>query len=64
MRHPTGLPVTFAHITTNPLYAVIFYSDENSTVYSYSINGQYLDSFCEKTGFIYNMSIVKDSKAG
>lgn len=43
-RHPSNLPIHFAHITTNPLYAIVFYSKENSTVYSYSINGQYLDS--------------------
>jgi hypothetical protein len=58
-RHPGNLPIHFAHITANPLYAIAFYSKENSTVYSYSINGQYLDSVIEKTGFIYNMSILK-----
>ena len=59
MQHPNNLPIHFAHITTNPLYAVVFYSKENSTVYSYSINGQFLDSVIEKTGFIYNLSILK-----
>jgi hypothetical protein len=63
IRHPTGLAITFAHITTNPLYGVVFYSIENSTVYVYSINGQFLDSFCEKTGFIYNMNIVKGTNS-
>lgn len=59
MQHQNNLPIHFAHITTNPLYAVTFYSKENSTVYSYSINGQFLDSVIEKTGFIYNLSILK-----
>jgi hypothetical protein len=41
-----GLPIHLAQITTSPLYAVVFYSKNNSTVYVYSINGQMLDSFC------------------
>lgn len=57
--HPSNLPIHFAHITTNPLYAIVFYSKENSTVYIYSINGQFLDSIIEKTGFIYNMRVMK-----
>ena len=63
IRHPSGLPIHFAHISTNPLYSVVFYSKENSTVYVYSINGQLLDSFCEKTGFIYNMSVLRSSNS-
>jgi hypothetical protein len=46
IRHPMGLPIHLAQITTSPLYAVVFYSKNNSTVYVYSINGQMLDSFC------------------
>jgi WD40 repeat protein len=57
--HPSNLPINFAHITTNPLYAIAFYSKENSTVYVYSINGQFLDSIIEKTGFIYNLSVLR-----
>lgn len=55
------LPIHFAHITTNPLYAIAFYSKENSTVYIYSINGQFLDCIIEKTGFIYNMRIIRST---
>lgn len=59
IRHPNNSPIHLAHITTSPLYAVVFYSKDNSTIYVYSINGQMLDSITEKTGFIYNMNVVR-----
>jgi len=46
IRHPSGHPINLAQITTSPLYSVVFYSKDNSTVYVYSINGQLLDHFC------------------
>jgi hypothetical protein len=61
IHHPHRLPLQFAHISTNPLYSVVFYSKENSTIYVYSINGQYLDSIQDKSGFIYNISILKST---
>jgi WD40 repeat protein len=61
IRHPTGLAITLAQITTSPLYSVVFYSKDNSTVYVYSINGQMLDHFCEKTGFVYNMAVLRST---
>lgn len=48
----------FAQLSTNPLYAVLFFSRENSTVYVYSINGQFLDSVQDKSGFVYGMSVL------
>lgn len=49
----------FAKISTCPLYCIVFYSEENSVLYSYSINGQFLSSFEDTTGFIYNMSVLQ-----
>lgn len=42
--NPSGYPVVFARISTCPLYCILFYSEENSSLYSYSINGQILAS--------------------
>jgi hypothetical protein len=53
--------VNFALISTCPLYSIIFYSRENSVVYVYSINGQFLDSICEKGGFADHMHVLKCS---
>ena len=44
LQHPTHAAVHLARVSTNPLYALTFYSREDSTVYVYSINGQFLDS--------------------
>jgi hypothetical protein len=61
IHHPNRLPLQFAHVSTNPLYSVVFYSKENSTVYVYSINGQFLDCIQDKSGFIYNLSVLKST---
>ena len=62
-RHPNGLPIAFAVVTTSPLYGVVFYSGANSSFYVYSINGQFLECFREEWGPICGMSLVKDSKS-
>lgn len=61
MRQPNGCPINFAHITTSPLYAVCFYSREVGTVHIYSINGQFLDLVCDRTGQIYSLNVEKAS---
>ena len=45
IRHPAGLPVHLVRLTVSPLYGVVLYSKDNSTLYVYSLNGQLLDSF-------------------
>ncbi len=59
--NPAYLPLHYAQITTNPLYAVVLYSRDNSSIYVYSINGQFLDSIIEKSGFIYRLSVLKST---
>jgi hypothetical protein len=57
--NPSKYPVIFGKISTCPLYCIVFYSEENCTMYSYSINGQFLASLEVPSGFIYNMSVLK-----
>jgi hypothetical protein len=59
--NPNCFSVSFCHISTCPLYTIVFYSKENSMIFSYSINGQFLEGINEKTGFVYNMSVLKSS---
>ena len=63
VRHPAGLALHLVGISSNPLYSIVFYSNNNSTIYVYSINGQLLDFFCDKTGFIYAMKIIPSSNS-
>jgi hypothetical protein len=61
IHHPHRLAIAFAQISTNPLYSVVFYSKEDHMIYVYSINGQFLETIHEKSGFVYNISILKST---
>jgi len=37
--HPYGLPIHHVAVSTSPLYAIVMFSKDDATFYSYSING-------------------------
>eukprot|EP01016_Furgasonia_blochmanni_P053104 TRINITY_DN8539_c0_g1_i10.p1 TRINITY_DN8539_c0_g1~~TRINITY_DN8539_c0_g1_i10.p1 ORF type:complete len:249 (+),score=50.51 TRINITY_DN8539_c0_g1_i10:62-748(+) len=59
--HPKMLPINNMVITTSPLVAIVFYSIEDHTIYSYSINGFLIDSVTHDTRFITSPIVVKNT---
>ena len=61
LKSPYEEPISFAVISTTPLYSIYFFCKNSNKVYSYSINGQFLAEVEENSGFLYNMKILKSS---
>ena len=59
--NPSRLSVSFSVISTCPLYSILFYSHDDGKIYSYSLNGQFLDEYEEKSGFLYNFTMLSSS---
>lgn len=43
-QHPNKNPITSVLMSSRPLYCVVFFSPIDRTIYSYSINGFFLES--------------------
>lgn len=57
----SGGKIGWVRISSSPLFCVIFYSPANKTVYSYSINGQYLNHVMDASDMFYPPFVQKDS---
>jgi hypothetical protein len=59
--HPQNLPLHSVVITSAPLACVLFQSKDDCSLYSYHINGKFLDRVIEESNSMINPLIVKDS---
>ena len=58
--HPKSLPMNQIILSSCPLPCLLFFSQENHTLYSYSINGQFLARYKEKSENILSPILIKD----
>jgi len=60
IHHPHKLPVNMVNLSASPLPCIVFFSSQNSTLYSYSINGRFLESVVESSRCVLSATILKD----
>jgi len=47
-------------MSASPLPCIVFFSSQNSTLYSYSINGRFLESIVESSRYVLSGVVLKD----
>mmetsp|Transcript_11172 Transcript_11172/g.9550 ORF Transcript_11172/g.9550 Transcript_11172/m.9550 type:complete len:269 (-) Transcript_11172:505-1311(-) len=60
IHHPDKLPIKTVALTSSPLPSVLFFSDEDRSLYSYSINGRLLEQLVEESQHMMSPLILKD----
>jgi len=58
--HPLNLPVDMVVLSSCPLPSVVFFSSEDRTLYSYSINGRLLETSSEDYGHALSPIIIRN----
>jgi WD40 repeat protein len=60
IHHPVNMPIHSVVLTSSPLPAIVFFSNEDRVLYSYSINGRLLESLSDDSIHITSPTILKD----
>lgn len=58
--HPDQEPVNDIILSSCPLPTIVFYSNQNQTIYSYSINGQLIEKVKEEAIVLNNFQVCKN----
>ena len=58
--HPDQQPINNLIIATSPLPVIVFFSEVDQMLYSYSVNGQLIEKVKEEANCLKNMKICKN----
>jgi len=60
LHHPKALPVSFVLLSDSPLPCIVIFSTEDKSLWSYSINGQLLETQKDGDSLVSAPILVKD----